>query len=101
MSGQHTALLNRFGGDEAKAGEALVQTMRDLGLNAGEAYAPFWAPLQPLMPWIANVSYPQGAQNYQFDVFDPAWQAKLRAQVLRESKAVADDPMVIGIAFVD
>ncbi|MBM3854983.1 MAG: hypothetical protein FJ399_17815 [Verrucomicrobia bacterium] len=101
MSGQHAALLQRFSGDEATAGDALTRVIRDLGLNAGEAYAPFWPKLQPLMPWIANINYPPGAANFQFDVFDPAWQAKLRALVIRESKAVADNPLVIGIAFVD
>jgi hypothetical protein len=101
MRGQQTTLLKRFNGDEAKAAEALVQTIRDLELNAGEAYAPFWPELQTKLPWVVNVTYPQGAQNYQFDVFDPKWQAKLRAHVVRECQAIADNPFVIGVAFVD
>jgi hypothetical protein len=101
MAGQHAELLKRFSGDETKAAAALAQTIRDLGLNAGEAYAPFWPALQSQMPWIANISYPPGAQNHRFDVFDPAWQARLQKHVQRESAAFADDPMVIGLAFVD
>lgn len=101
MQGQAADMLKRFGGDREKAGAALMQTMRDLRLNAGEAYAPFWPELQTKMPWVANVSYPQGAQNYQFDVFDPAWQTKLHAHVVRECRAFADDPFVLGVAFVD
>lgn len=101
MDAQAAELLNRFNGDQAKAGDALVRTIRDLGLNAGEAYAPFWPKLQTHMPWVANVTYPQGAANFQFDVFDPKWQAKLRAHVVRECQAIAANPLVIGIAFMD
>jgi hypothetical protein len=101
MLGQATELMKRFEGDREKAGAALTQTIRDLGLNAGEAYAPFWPELQTQLPWVANVTYPQGAQNYQFDVFDPAWQAKLHAHVVRECRAFAKDPFVLGVAFVD
>ena len=101
MDAQAAELLQRFDGDEAKAGEALAQAIRDLGLNAGEAYAPFWPRLQTQMPWVANISYPQGSANFQFDVFDPKWQARLRAHVLRECQAIADNPFVIGVAFVD
>ena len=101
MDAQAAELLNRFNGDEAKAGDALVRTIRDLGLNAGEAYAPLWPKLQTQMPWVAHVTYPQGAANFQFDVFDPKWQAKLRTHVMRESQAIAGNPFVIGVAFVD
>ena len=101
MQYQSAELLQRFKGDEAKAGATLAQTIRDLGLNAGEAYAPFWPKLQTEMPWVANISYSQGSLNYQFDVFDPAWQAKLREHVVSECRAIANDPFVLGIAFVD
>ena len=101
MQGQSRELLKRFEGDRKKAGEALTQTIRDLGLNAGEAYAPFWPELQAKMPWVANVTYPQGAANYQFDVFDSAWQDKLYTHVVRECKTFAKDPFVLGVAFAD
>lgn len=101
MQGKAEELLKRFDGDREKAGAALTQTIRDLGLNAGETYAPFWPELQTKLPWVANVTYPQGAQNYQFDVFDPSWQKKLHAQILRECKAFTNDPFVLGVAFVD
>jgi hypothetical protein len=101
MQSQSEPLLKRFGGDREKASDALMQTIRDLGLNAGEAYAPFWPKLKTRMPWVANVAYPQGAANFQFDVFDPKWQAKLRAHVVRECQAIAGNPFVIGVAFVD
>jgi hypothetical protein len=101
MQSQSAPLLKRFGGDHEKAAAALIQALRDLGLNAGEAYAPFWQNLQTQMPWVANVTYPQGAANFQFDVFDPKWQAKLRAHVERECQAITDNPFVIGVAFVD
>lgn len=101
MQGQATELMKRFDGDREKAGAALTQTIRDLGLNAGEAYAPFWPELQTQLPWVANVTYPQGAQNYQFDVFDPAWQQKLRNHIQRECQLIAENPWVIGVAFVD
>jgi len=101
MAGSAADLLRRFGGDRQKAALALTQEIHDLGLNAGEAYAPFWPELQGKMPWVAHVDYPPGARNYQFDIFDPLWQAQLRAQVLRECKSFAGDPYVIGVAFVD
>ncbi|MBM3862037.1 MAG: hypothetical protein FJ395_20625 [Verrucomicrobia bacterium] len=101
MQSQSAPLLKRFGDDREKADAALTQTIRDLGLNAGEAYGPFWPKLQTQMPWVANVSYPQGAANFQFDVFDPKWQAKLRAHIVRECKAITGNPFVIGVAFVD
>ena len=53
--------------------------------------------MQTKLLWVENVTYPQGAQNYQFDVFDHAWQEKLHAQVLRECRVFANDPFVLGV----
>lgn len=103
MQGQSADLLRRFAGDREKAASALQGAIRDLGLNAGEAYEPYWPELKDRLPWIAHVGYPAGAQgrNYQFDVFDPAWQARLREHVVRACREHAANPYVIGIAFVD
>jgi hypothetical protein len=100
MSGQHAELLKRFSGNETKAAAALAQTIRGLGLNAGEAYAPFWPPLQSQMPWIANISYPPGAQNHRFDVFDPAWQAKLQKHIEREAAAFASEHVLLRLELI-
>jgi hypothetical protein len=101
MQGQAADLLTRFDGNREKSEEALVQSIRDLGLNAGEAYAPFWPTLQTQMPWVANIDYPAGAKNYQFDVFDPVWQKQLHSHILKACRAFATNPMVLGVAFVD
>lgn len=110
MQNQSAELMNRFDGDREKAGVALTQAIRNLGLNAGEAYAPYWPKLQTQMPWVANVSYPYSGKSeklqwrnrtFQFDVFDPAWQAKLRTHVVKQCREFAADPFVLGVAFVD
>ncbi len=104
MQGQATELINRFGGDRERAGAALTQAIRDLGLDAGEAYTPYWSDLQTKLPWVAHISYPGGGGKlggFEMDVFDPAWQARLHSHVVAECQAVANNSLVIGVAFLD
>ncbi|HUT90178.1 MAG TPA: hypothetical protein VMY37_11820 [Thermoguttaceae bacterium] len=110
VQNQSAELMKRFDGDREKAGAALTQAIRDLGLNAGEAYAPYWPKRKTQMPWVANISYPYSGKSgklqwryrtFQFDVFDPAWQPKLRTHVLKQCREFATDPFVLGVAFVD
>ena len=100
MQSQSAELMKRFDGDREKAGAALIQAIRDLGLNAGEAYAPYWPELQAQMPWAPNVSFPDN-EKFRFDVFDPAWQKKLHAHVVEQCREFAADPFVLGVAFAD
>jgi hypothetical protein len=103
MLTQARPVLDRFDGDTGHAAAALLDEIRRLGLNAGDAYAPAWPPLRERLPWIAHVGYPDTGREgtYAFDVFDPAWQARLRAKVEAACRELAVDPWVIGIAFAD
>jgi hypothetical protein len=100
MQGQSESLLARFNGDRRQANLAIDQALHDLGLNAGEAYAPFWQELPTKRPWVANINYP-GDREGKFDAFDPQWQAATRSIIIEKCREVADDPFVLGIAFAD
>lgn len=98
LAGQADAMLQRLGGDRRKVEEELFQSVQDLGFNAGGAYGSDEKQFQ--LPWVASLQYP-GGEKFKMDVFDPAWQAKLRAAVLRQCKAFANDPFVLGVSFID
>ncbi len=100
LQADEMGLLDRFGGDRAKAAEHLIQQMRQMGLNAGEAYAPLAPELKPVLPWVANLRFP-AKSKFAFDVFDPEFQQKLRESVIQQCSEFQDDPMVLGIAFAD
>jgi hypothetical protein len=60
--------------------------------------------LQTKLPWVAHISYPGGGGKlggFEMDVFDPAWQARLHSHVVAECQAVANNSLVIGVAFLD
>ena len=97
---QPRELLARLGGDRAAAEDAMHQAMLDLGLNAGEAYAPLLPSLTRRMPYVVNIDFP-AKDKFRFDVFDPEFMTKLDEHVQAECGKVADDPMVLGIAFAD
>lgn len=97
---QADPLLQRFGGDRQKAEAALVEAVKAMGFNAGDAYT-MNAPQVPTnLPWVASLNYPEG-EKFKMDVFDPAWQARLREVVVKQCRAFAEDPFVLGVAFID
>ncbi len=97
---QNGPLLARFGGIEPKAAEFLFEEVRNLALNAGEAYAPIDPRLAREMPYVLNVRFPvQG--KFQFDIFDPEVQAAFRESVFEQVSPIRDDPFVLGIACPD
>lgn len=97
---QPEPLSARLDGDRQAAEDALYEAMVEMGLNAGEAYAPLLPSLTKRLPYVVNVDYPD-REKLRFDIFDPAYRERLDAQVTAECRKVADDPMVLGIAFAD
>ena len=100
LKDQADAMLQRLGGDRKKVEESLIQSVQDLGFNAGGAYGSGQQQFQMQMPWIASLQYP-GGEKFKLDVFDPEWQAKLHETVVRQCRAFADDPFVLGVSFID
>lgn len=100
LQADEMGLLDRFDGDRDKAAEYLIGEMKQMGLTAGEAYAPLAPELKPVLPWVANFRFP-AKSKFAFDVFDPAFQEKLRESVINQCLEIRDDPMVLGIAFAD
>ncbi|GAB5562895.1 MAG: hypothetical protein SynsKO_45420 [Synoicihabitans sp.] len=93
-------LMDRVGGDRSKALHLLINEMKAMGLNSGEAYAPIDPEIKSILPWVLNIDYPQRTK-FAYDVFDPAFQAELRETYLAQCQVIADDPMVLGIACAD
>ncbi|MEM9281679.1 MAG: hypothetical protein AAGA96_07635 [Verrucomicrobiota bacterium] len=93
-------LLTRFNGSREQAAEFLINEMRAMGLNSGEAYAPIAPEIQAAMPWVANIAFP-GKSKFAFDPFDPAFQESLYESTRDHCLAVAENPLVLGIAFAD
>lgn len=97
---QNGPILKRFGGSEEKAAAHLFQAVRDMAMNAGEAYAPIDPRLAKQMPYVLNVRFPvQG--KYQFDIFDTAVQEAFRTSVTEQVTPVREDPFLLGIACPD
>jgi len=87
-------------GERAAAAEFVYKAMRDLGLNAGEAYDPIAPEFKKRFPWVANLNFaPYG--KFKFDVFNPDTLAKIRASVIGQCVEFREDPWVLGLAFVD
>ncbi|QXD25089.1 hypothetical protein F7C95_04090 [Opitutia bacterium ISCC 51] len=97
---QNSELLARFKGDEEKAAEFLFQAVRDLALNAGEAYAPIDPRLAKRMPYVLNVTFPAKGK-VQFDIFDPKVKRAFWDSVVEQVRPVKDDPFLLGIACPD
>ncbi len=97
---QNGPILERFGGNEEKAAAYLFQAVRDMALNAGEAYAPIDARLAKQMPYVLNARFPVEGK-YQFDIFDPAVQDAVRMSVIEQVTPAANDPFLLGIACPD
>jgi len=97
---QNGPILERFDGSEEKAANFLFQAVRDMAMNAGEAYAPIDPRLAKQMPYVLNVRFPvQG--KYQFDIFDPAVQVAFRQSVREQVTPAREDPFLLGIACPD
>ena len=93
-------LLARLGTSRDGAADWLIGQMRDLGLNAGEAYAPIMPEITERLPWVANVRFP-GPSKFAFDPFDSAFRRRLDESIRMQCAAFADNRLVLGIAFPD
>ena len=100
LQADEMGLFDRFDGDRSKSAAYLIQQMKSMGLNAGEAYAPLAPELKPVLPWVANLKFPTKSK-FAFDVFDSEFQENLRQSVIKQCSEFQDDPMVLGIAFAD
>lgn len=97
---QSHALLRRFDGDMAAAEEFIFQSMKNMSLNASEAYVPLLPSLTKRMPYVAHIDFPNG-EKFRFDVFDPKFQSDLEKQIQTHCESIENDPFVLGIAFAD
>ena len=92
--------LTRFNGDVDRAWDGMFARMNDLGLNAGEAYAPISERTKRRLPYLANLTFPVPSK-FAFDIFDNAVVETFERSITRQSASIAEDPMVIGIVFAD
>lgn len=96
---QSTPLYERLAGDSLRAQEAMYQAYREAGLNAGEAYMPLDPYLKHRLPYIAHFGYP--GSKHAFDVFDDSVQTAFRQSLIPACRRIANDSLVLGVAFVD
>lgn len=93
-------LFARVEGGREEAAMYLADAMVNIGLNAGEAYAPIAPELKSKLPWVHNVRFPFESK-FAFDVFADEFTEKLTASVVKQCEEIKSDPMVLGIAFND
>lgn len=99
-SSQSAGYRARFDGSMAEAQQHLAGLYRELGLNAGEAYPPHDPYLKTQLPYIAHIPYPTRS-HFARDIFHPSVQDSIYQHTLAESRKLAQDSLVIGIAFKD
>ena len=96
---QSNSLYERVAGDSLRAQEAMYQAYQEAGLNAGEAYYPLDPYLKERLPYIAHFDYPDS--KHAFDVFDDSVQTAFRQLLIPACRRIANDTLVLGVAFVD
>ena len=96
---QSSSLYERVAGDSLRAQEAMYQAYRAAGLNAGEAYLPLDPYLKERLPYIAHLDYP--GSKFAFDVFNDSVQTAFRQLLIPACRRLANDSLVLGVAFVD
>ncbi len=82
-----------------RAQEEMYQAYREAGLNAGEAYIPLDPYLKQRLPYIAHFDYP--GSKHAFDVFSDSVQTAFRQALVPACRRIANDSLVLGVAFVD
>jgi hypothetical protein len=92
-------LFARHNNDRAAASEALYQSIRELGLNAGDAYQSV-AAYQRRLPFIQPFEYLE-TKGEHLDVFDAAMRQRIIAHVTARARAIADNPWGIGLVGPD
>lgn len=97
---QSSGYLARFDGSIRQAQQHIAELYSALGLNAGEAYAPHDPYLKQHLPYIAHIAYPTRS-HFERDIFHPAVRDSIYEHTLAESRKLARDSLVIGIAFKD
>lgn len=93
-------LLARHADDPEQAAEALLKSLGELGLNAGDAYQPDDR-FSRRLPWVESFHYLPGTNAKKFNVFDPEVVANVKAHVTGVCETIADNPWVIGVAGPD
>jgi hypothetical protein len=97
---QSAGYLARFGGSLEHARQHMAALYQELGLNAGEAYAPHDPYLKQQLPYIAHIPY-STRSHFERDIFHPVVRDSIFQYTLAESRKLAQDSLVIGIAFKD
>lgn len=97
---QSGPMLDQFQGSTQAAQKYLLKTYKDLGFNAGEAYAPHDPYLKKHLPYVAHITYPTQS-HFEMDIFDPQVQDSIYKSTFQQCQKISNDPMVIGIAFKD
>ena len=96
---QSSPLYERLAGDSLRAQKAMYQAYQEAGLNAGEAYYPLDPYLKERLPYIAHFDYPDS--KHAFDVFNDSVQTAFRQLLIPACRRIANDSLVLGVAFVD
>ncbi|MEM9480705.1 MAG: hypothetical protein AAGA58_13710 [Verrucomicrobiota bacterium] len=93
-------LLARARGSREEAASYLLKAMADLGLNAGEAYAPIAPEIMKTRPWVANIDFP-GRSKFAFDVFDQTTLEEIHDSFVEQCQDFQDNRFVLGVACAD
>jgi hypothetical protein len=97
---QGSGLMARYRGNEDEAAKGILSALRELGMNAGDAYQPE-PRYRTELPRIVSISYGQAGKNTELDVFDEAALKAVSQHVIGQCRRIAEDAWVIGIAGPD
>ena len=104
-AGEPNIFANHFKRDWSAVAAKVNQNLRDWGYNSSGYGTP--SPLGELIPYAEGVltaptSMYFGAQQFSYpDVFDPAWQKKVKQTLQRKINAHKDNPNLMGIYWTD
>ncbi len=84
------------------AAEKLLQSLLELGLNAGDAYQPE-PRFAERLPWICGLYYHQKRDRGRLppNIFDPTQVVAMQKYVASEAAKIAGNPWVIGLVGPD
>ncbi|MEM0895787.1 MAG: hypothetical protein AAGJ79_02795 [Verrucomicrobiota bacterium] len=103
--GEPNVMADRFGGDWSVMAQKVNENLRAWGYNSTGYGTP--RPLGELIPYAegvhtADTSMYFGNKQFSYpDVFDPAWQDKVKQTLRRKIEPHRDNPNLMGIYWTD
>ncbi len=88
------------GGNKQAAIESILEVAKNLNFNSGGGYAPMPAGVKKSLPYVSTIGYPDG-KKFEFDVFDPVTERKLRDRVRQAIRSDKDNPFLMGYYYID